>query len=66
MTGRKIGNDIVQEYRSKDGKLCHWVFTEITADSFHWLWRESTDNGRTWKIPAEFFLQRAEGLQKEK
>jgi len=57
MTGHKIGNDIIQEYRTQ-GKLCQWNFTEITADSFHWMWRESTDNGETWKVPAEFFLKR--------
>jgi hypothetical protein len=57
MTGRKIGSDIIQEYRA-DEKLCQWNFTEITADSFHWMWRESTDNGKTWKVPAEFFLRR--------
>jgi hypothetical protein len=57
MIGRKVGNDIVQEYRTNE-KLCQWNFTEITADSFHWMWRESTDNGKTWKVPAEFFLKR--------
>jgi hypothetical protein len=58
MTGHKVGNDIVQEYRSKEGKLSQWNFTEITNNSFHWMWRESMDNGKTWKIPAEFFLHR--------
>jgi hypothetical protein len=55
---RKIGNDIVQEQRSPDGKLVHWVFTAITSDSFEWLWRESRDNGKTWKEYAHFYLNR--------
>jgi len=58
MVGRKVGNDIVQEYHTPEGKLVTWNFTEITADSFHWLWRETTDNGKTWDTPAEFFLHR--------
>jgi len=58
MTGRKIGCDIVQEYRREDGALCQWMFTEITADSFHWINRESIDEGENWKIKSEFFLQR--------
>jgi len=57
MIGRKFGNDIIQQYCS-DGKLCQWNFTEITGNSFHWMWKESTDNGKTWKVPAEFFLMR--------
>jgi len=57
MIARKVGNDIIQEYRTGE-KICQWNFTEITADSFHWMWRESTDNGKAWKVPAEFFLKR--------
>ena len=58
MTGRKIGDDIVQEYRTEQGARCQWLFTEITADSFHWINRESSDNGATWNVCGEFFLRR--------
>jgi hypothetical protein len=58
MTGRKVGNDIVQEYRMEDGKRCQWMFTEITPDSFHWINRESSDNDAHWKVRGEFFLRR--------
>jgi hypothetical protein len=58
MTGRKVGNDIVQEYRMEDGKRCQWMFTEITRDSFHWINRESSDNDAHWKVRGEFFLRR--------
>jgi len=58
MTGRKVGDEIVQEYRADDGKRVQWKFTDITPDSFHWINRESADDGRTWTIRGEFFLRR--------
>jgi hypothetical protein len=58
MIGRKVGQDIVQEYRSEQGARCQWLFTEIAADSFHWISRDSADEGETWNIRAEFFLRR--------
>lgn len=58
MTGQKVGDDIVQEYRTEKGTRCQWVFTEITANSFHWISRESKDGGETWNLRAEFFLRR--------
>jgi hypothetical protein len=59
MDGRKVGEDIVQEYRDAQGARCQWLFTEITAESFHWIARESKDDGKTWKRTGEFFLRRA-------
>ena len=58
MTGRQVGNDIVQEYRMDDGKRCQWMFTEITPNSFHWTKRVSADEGKTWDVRGEFFLRR--------
>ena len=58
MTGRKIGDEIVQEYRTEDGKRVQWLFTEITADSFHWINRESANDGGNWNVRGEFFLRR--------
>ncbi len=58
MIGRKAGADIVQEYRKEDRTRCQWCFTEITANSFHWLSRESKDEGKTWRILTEFFMKR--------
>ena len=58
MIGRKIGNEIVQEYRMDDGKRCQWMFTDITANSFHWVNRVSSDDGTSWEIRGEFFLRR--------
>lgn len=58
MTGRKVGDEIVQEYRAEDGKRVQWLFTEITPDSFHWVNRKSVDDGRSWNVRGEFFLHR--------
>jgi len=59
MTGRKVGENIVQEYRSEQGIRHQWLFTEITADSFHWIARDSADEGQSWVVRGEFFLRRA-------
>jgi len=58
MIGRKVGNGIVQEYRDGEGTICQWSFTDIEADSFHWMSRESTDERKSWRITSEFHLKR--------
>src|SRR4051812_24554592 len=58
MTGRKIGEDIVQEYRTDQGKRVQWMFTDITQDTFHWVNRESTNDGEKWTVRGEFSLRR--------
>lgn len=58
MTGRKVGNDVLQEYLAEDGTRVQWCFTEITAKSFHWIRRESKDDGNTLNIKTDFFVQR--------
>ena len=58
MTGRKVGDEIIQEYSMDDGKRCQWLFTDITPDSFHWINRVSADDGTNWDIRGEFFLKR--------
>lgn len=57
MTGRKVGDEIVQEYAEK-GERVQWMFRDIRADSFHWIARRSADDGKTWKTFGEFFLRR--------
>ena len=61
MTGRKIGDEIIQEYRTDEGKRCQWMFTEITLNSFHWINRESANDGASWNVRGEFFLKRSAG-----
>ena len=58
MTGRKVGDEIVQEYRNQQGARCQWLFTEITADAFHWISSDSADEGKSWSVRTEFFLRR--------
>ena len=57
MVGREVGEDIVQECRSEQGVLRQWMFTEIRPDSFHWIWRDATEDGG-WTVRVEFFLRR--------
>ncbi|MGB6433685.1 MAG: hypothetical protein WBF59_06570 [Bradyrhizobium sp.] len=57
-TGRQVGSDIIQEYRSAAGTICQWCFFEIEANSFHWVSRESADERKTWRLAAEFYLRR--------
>jgi len=61
MTGRQMGDDIVQEYQDAEGACWQWCFTEITTDSFRWLARESLDDGRSWTVRNEFLLRRRTG-----
>ncbi|HUK49462.1 MAG TPA: hypothetical protein VLV18_00380 [Terriglobales bacterium] len=58
MVGRKVKDEIVQEYRDEEGALCQWVFSETTPNSFHWIGRSSHDEGKTWLVETEFFAQR--------
>lgn len=58
MTGRKIGDEIVQEYRTEEGARVQWLFTDVRADSFHWVNRRSEDDGKTWQVRGEFYLHR--------
>ena len=60
MIGRKVGNEVVQEYRGEDGTLNQWVFSEITPKSFHWIGRSSDDDGKSWNVETEFFARRKE------
>lgn len=59
MVGRQVGPDIIQEYRSATGPICQWCFFEIEASSFHWVSRESTDERKTWRLTAKFYLRRS-------
>jgi hypothetical protein len=56
--GRVRGKDIVQEGRTDAGQLTRWTFTDITADSFHWIGERSLDDGATWHRQAVFHARR--------
>ncbi len=55
LIGRKVGNEIVQEGKDNDGAWMRWSFRDITPDSFRWTGEESMDQGKTWRMGAEFF-----------
>jgi hypothetical protein len=56
--GRARGADIVQEGKLPTGDMLRWRFTEITANSFHWLGEHSADDGKTWRLQVEVFARR--------
>ncbi len=56
--GRARGHDIVQDGRNDAGEQIRWSFTDITANSFHWLGERSQDAGATWQLQAEFLARR--------
>jgi hypothetical protein len=56
--GRKKGSDIVQEGTNDAGEMSRWSFTDITPDSFLWHGDHSMDQGKTWKLQAEFRAHR--------
>lgn len=58
LIGKKVGNEIVQEGKDTDGSLMRWCFRDITPNSFRWTGEQSTDQGATWRLGAEFFAVR--------
>lgn len=52
--GRRSGERIVQVGLRLDGTPTRWSFTEITANSFHWIGEALNPDGRTWKLEGEF------------
>src|SRR5260221_12591181 len=56
MTGRPVGDDIVQEYT--DGDVRHeWRFTENTPSPFHLIGRKNPLENDRWRLIDEFFVQ---------
>lgn len=62
MEGRRVGHDIVQECRTDDVRS-QWLFTDIAETSFHWISRESHEDGKTWTMQGEFFLHRSDAAR---
>lgn len=56
--GRWNGEDVVQIGTRFDGTPTRWRFTEITADSFHWIGEALDTDGKTWKLEGEFLATR--------
>lgn len=58
--GRAEGKDIVQIGEDSRGLKARWRFTEITADSFHWIGEKRSSDGDPWQITYEHFARRTD------
>lgn len=56
--GRAEGKDIVQIGDDSRGLKSRWRFTEITADSFHWIGEERSSESDLWQITYEHLARR--------
>ena len=59
--GRWNGRDILQEGTRADGTRTRWIFTDISADSFHWRGEALYPDRETWLLEAEFLAVRSHG-----
>jgi hypothetical protein len=60
--GRRNGRDVVQIGTRPDGTPTRWRFTEITANSFHWLGEALNADGQSWRLEGEFRATRLNEL----
>lgn len=56
--GHWAGADILQSGTRADGTQTRWMFTEITADSFHWRGEALYPNRTEWILEGEFLARR--------
>jgi hypothetical protein len=56
--GRAEGKDIVQIGDDSRGLQTRWRFTEITADSFHWIGEERSSESDPWQVTYEHLARR--------
>lgn len=47
---REVNDEIVLERTDESGRQIRWIFSSVTADSFHWRAVESSDGGATWRL----------------
>jgi hypothetical protein len=59
--GRRAGNDVVQIGARQNGTPTRWIFSEITADTFHWTGESLKEDGKTWTLEGEFRATRIRG-----
>lgn len=58
--GRPEGKDIVQIGEDSRGLKTRWRFTEIAADSFHWIGEERSSESDPWQITYEHLARRTD------
>lgn len=59
-TMQVIGDEIVLESKSQNGNLVHWIFSGITANSFHWRGERSSDSGESWRLYEDLDAKRTQ------
>lgn len=58
VTGGAVGNRIVLSARRTDGTLTRWSFNDIRPNSFVWRGERSQDDGKSWRLYAEYHMER--------
>jgi hypothetical protein len=58
LVARKVGDRIVLEGTTPDGKPERWSFNDITPDRCRWQGETSLDDGKTWFADEEMILTR--------
>jgi hypothetical protein len=58
LTGGGVGDRIVLEGKADDGSSLRWSFNDIRNDSFVWRGETSSDEGKTWRLTAEYHMRR--------
>ena len=56
--GRWNNNQIIQVGMRPDNTSTRWRFTEITAESFHWIGESLAPDQVEWKLEGEFLARR--------
>jgi hypothetical protein len=59
LTGRRVGERIVQEGELPDGTRLRWTFSDVSQTTFHWTGEVSADSGRSWRLEQEMEATRA-------
>jgi hypothetical protein len=49
LTGRRVGDEIVQEGQ-EGGLRLRWIFSDIAEDRFNWRAEASADEGKRWRL----------------
>ena len=58
LTGGAVGDRIVLSNRTADGTMFRWSFNDIRPDSFVWRGERSNDDGKSWRLYAEYHMKR--------
>lgn len=59
LEAKQVGDEIVIEGTTDDGRPKRWIFSELTPSSAHWRDVASSDGGTTWELREEMRLRRA-------